>query len=31
VPNGTYYIYGKVSDGTDTAHTYSQTPVVVSH
>ena len=31
VPNGTYYIYGVVNDGTDTAQTYSQTPVVVSH
>jgi hypothetical protein len=31
VPNGTYYIYGLVSDGTDTAQIYSQTPVVVSH
>jgi hypothetical protein len=31
VPNGTYYIYGVVDDGTDTAKTYSQTPVVVSH
>ena len=31
VPNGTYYIYGLVSDGTDTARIYSQTPVVVSH
>jgi hypothetical protein len=31
VSNGTYYIYGVVDDGTDTAKTYSQTPVVVSH
>jgi hypothetical protein len=31
VPNGTYYIYGAVNDGTDTTRTYSQTPVVVSH
>jgi hypothetical protein len=31
VAAGTYYIYGVVSDGTDTARIYSQTPVVVSH
>jgi hypothetical protein len=31
VPNGTYYIYGLVNDGTDTAQIYSQTRVVVSH
>jgi hypothetical protein len=31
VAAGTYYIYGVVSDGTDTARIYSQTPVVVIH
>lgn len=31
VPNGTYYIYGEVDDGTDVGAMTSQTPVIVSH
>jgi hypothetical protein len=31
VPNGTYYVYGVINDGTDTLRVYSQTPVEIIH